>query len=129
MSRRQILSAALMLRFSFNELDAASAIEAAVARAVDGGIRTGDIMTPGATKVGTAGMGDAILANLYDDNPTGIAEQVSYLIEIAVDSIRNTIAEQSRGRAAEVLVSGSEAWLIRDRERPADLFLGEHLLP
>ena len=43
----------------------------------------------------------AILANLYDDNPTGIAEQVSYLIEIAVDSIRNTIAEQSRGRAAE----------------------------
>ena len=60
----QILSAALMLRFSFNELDAASAIEAAVAKAVDGGIRTGDIMTPGATKVGTAAMGDAILANL-----------------------------------------------------------------
>ena len=60
----QILSAALMLRFSFNELEAASAIEAAVAKAVDGGIRTGDIMTPGATKVGTAGMGDAILANL-----------------------------------------------------------------
>ncbi len=60
----QILSAALMLRFSFKELDAASAIEAAVARAVDGGIRTGDIMTPGATKVGTGAMGDAILANL-----------------------------------------------------------------
>lgn len=35
----------------------------------------------------------------------------------------------SRGRAAEVLVSGTEAWLIRDRERPADLFIGEHLLP
>ena len=60
----QILSAALMLRFSFGELEAASAIEAAVAKAVDAGIRTGDIMTPGATKVGTAGMGDAILANL-----------------------------------------------------------------
>ena len=60
----QILSAALMLRFSFKELDAASAIEAAVSKAVDGGIRTGDIMTPGATKVGTAAMGDAILANL-----------------------------------------------------------------
>ena len=60
----QILSAALMLRFSFNELEAASAIEVAVAKAVDGGIRTGDIMTAGATKVGTAGMGDAILANL-----------------------------------------------------------------
>jgi len=35
----------------------------------------------------------------------------------------------SRGRAAEVLVSGSSAWLIRDRERPEDLMRGEHLLP
>ena len=43
---------------------AGDAAEAAVAKAVDAGIRTGDIMTPGATKVGTAGMGDAILANL-----------------------------------------------------------------
>ena len=40
----QILSAALMLRFSFKELAAASAIEAAVSKAVDGGIRTGDIL-------------------------------------------------------------------------------------
>lgn len=35
----------------------------------------------------------------------------------------------TRGRAAEVMVSGSQAWLIRDRELPADLFRGEHLLP
>jgi diaminopimelate decarboxylase len=35
----------------------------------------------------------------------------------------------TRGRAAEVMVSGSQAWLIRDREVPADLFRGEHLLP
>ena len=35
----------------------------------------------------------------------------------------------SRGRAAEVLVSGDKAWLIRDREEAADLFRGEHLLP
>ena len=35
----------------------------------------------------------------------------------------------TRGRAAEVMVSGSEAWLIRNREAPADLFRGEHLLP
>jgi len=35
----------------------------------------------------------------------------------------------SRCRAAEVMVSGSDAWLIRDRERPEDLFRGEHLLP
>jgi diaminopimelate decarboxylase len=35
----------------------------------------------------------------------------------------------SRGRGAEVMVSGAEAWLIRDREPPAELFRGEHLLP
>ncbi len=35
----------------------------------------------------------------------------------------------SRGRAAEVMVSGHEAWLVRDRETPAELFRGEHLLP
>ena len=35
----------------------------------------------------------------------------------------------TRGRAAEVMVSGDVAWLIRDREAPAELFRGEHLLP
>ncbi|MBM3771864.1 MAG: 3-isopropylmalate dehydrogenase [Acidimicrobiia bacterium] len=60
----QILSAALMLRFSFGELEAASAIEAAVARAVDAGIRTADIALPGSRMVRTAEMGDAIVAGL-----------------------------------------------------------------
>ena len=35
----------------------------------------------------------------------------------------------SRGRAAEVMVAGGQAWLIRDREAAAELFRGEHLLP
>ncbi len=35
----------------------------------------------------------------------------------------------TRGRAAEVMVAGDQAWLIRERERPADLFRHEHLLP
>ncbi|MGZ5155553.1 MAG: diaminopimelate decarboxylase [Caldimonas sp.] len=35
----------------------------------------------------------------------------------------------TRGRAAEVMVAGSDAWLVRDRESPADLMRGEHLLP
>ena len=35
----------------------------------------------------------------------------------------------SRGRPAEVLVAGAESWVIRDREQPADLLRGEHLLP
>ena len=35
----------------------------------------------------------------------------------------------SRGRAAEVMVSDNNAWLIRDRETLDQLFAGEHLLP
>jgi len=35
----------------------------------------------------------------------------------------------TRGRAAEVMVSGEQSWLIRDRETPTELFHGEHLLP
>ena len=35
----------------------------------------------------------------------------------------------TRGRAAEVMVSDNQSWLIRDRETPAELFRGEHLLP
>ena len=60
----QILSAALMLRHSFNREDAATAIENAVAKTIEQGVRTGDIATPGTKTVGTAAMGDAIVANL-----------------------------------------------------------------
>jgi len=35
----------------------------------------------------------------------------------------------SRGRPAEVLVSGSEAWLVREREDSKSLFSLERLLP
>ena len=61
----QILSAALMLRHSFGLNDAAAAIEDAVARAIEAGHRTGDIFSPhepGARKIGTREMGDAIAA-------------------------------------------------------------------
>ena len=35
----------------------------------------------------------------------------------------------SRGRAAEVMVAGNQAWLVREREPTAALFKGERLLP
>ncbi len=62
----QILSAAMMLRFSFGELEAAAAIESAVKQVIDDGYRTGDIFTGGAgqQKVGTNAMGDAIVARI-----------------------------------------------------------------
>jgi 3-isopropylmalate dehydrogenase len=62
----QILSAALMLRFSFGQEAAAAAIEKAVRQAIDDGFRTRDIGSegPGIQLVGTAAMGAAVLARL-----------------------------------------------------------------
>jgi 3-isopropylmalate dehydrogenase len=59
----QILSVALMLRFSFGLEAIAAKIEAAVRKAVTSGTRTGDIAFGGAT-VGTVAMADAVIANL-----------------------------------------------------------------
>ena len=62
----QILSAALMLRYSFGEEAAAADLEQAVRRAIDDGFRTRDIGQdgPGTTLVGTAGMGAAVRERL-----------------------------------------------------------------
>jgi 3-isopropylmalate dehydrogenase len=60
----QILSAALMLRFSFREEEAAAAIERAVEAALSAGIRTGDLARPGEPVVDTAQMGFAIKSRL-----------------------------------------------------------------
>ncbi|MGH8023274.1 MAG: 3-isopropylmalate dehydrogenase [Limisphaerales bacterium] len=63
----QILSAALMLRHSFGLQEAAAAIEAAVAKALEAGNRTGDIFNANETevrKIGTRQMGEAIAAAL-----------------------------------------------------------------
>ena len=60
----QVLSAALMLRYTFKEEEAAKAIENACEKVIAQGIRTGEIWQEGCTKVGTTGMGDAIIAAL-----------------------------------------------------------------
>ena len=59
-----ILSVAMMLRYSFGQGEAADAIEQAVGRALDQGLRTADIWSQGTTKVGTVAMGDAVVAAL-----------------------------------------------------------------
>ncbi|MBO7166512.1 MAG: 3-isopropylmalate dehydrogenase [Kiritimatiellae bacterium] len=59
-----ILSIAMMLRYTFGLLEEASAIENAVAKVLNGPLRTGDIATDGTTIVGTKAMGDAVLAAL-----------------------------------------------------------------
>ncbi len=59
-----ILSVAMLLRYSFGELKAAAAIEAAVSAVLDSGLRTGDIALEGESVCGTTDMGDAVLAAL-----------------------------------------------------------------
>ena len=59
-----ILSAAMMLRFSLNQGEAAERIEAAVQKVLAQGLRTGDIWSEGTSKVGTAQMGDAVVKAL-----------------------------------------------------------------
>jgi len=56
-----ILSAAMMLRYSLNEVAAADAIEEAVSKVLDQGLRTADIFSAGMTKVSTAEMGQAVV--------------------------------------------------------------------
>jgi 3-isopropylmalate dehydrogenase len=59
-----ILSAAMMLRFSLNQAEAADRIESAVQQVLARGLRTADIWSEGTTKVGTIEMGDAVVAAL-----------------------------------------------------------------
>ncbi len=59
-----ILSAAMMLRYSFNNEEAAKRVETAVKKVLAQGFRTGDIFETGMKRVGTKEMGDAVLAAL-----------------------------------------------------------------
>jgi 3-isopropylmalate dehydrogenase len=60
----QILSGALMLRFSFGENEAAAAIEQAVESTLASGARTADLARPGEKVLSTELMGRAIIARL-----------------------------------------------------------------
>jgi 3-isopropylmalate dehydrogenase len=59
-----ILSAAMMLRYSLNQPEAAGRIESAVKAVLASGLRTADIHSVGTTLVGTQQMGDAVVAAL-----------------------------------------------------------------
>ncbi len=59
-----ILSAAMMLRITFNMEEEARAVEEAVAKVLAKGYRTGDIMQPGMKQVGTEEMGDLVINEL-----------------------------------------------------------------
>jgi 3-isopropylmalate dehydrogenase len=59
-----VLSFAMMLRYSCDLGEEAALVERAVANALQGGVRTSDIMQPGAARVSTTVMGDTLLREL-----------------------------------------------------------------
>lgn len=59
-----ILSAAMMLRYTFNDLETAERIEAACEKVLDSGVRTADIFEKDCQIVTTSKLGDAIAAAL-----------------------------------------------------------------
>lgn len=62
-----ILSAAMMLRFSFDMPKEADAVENAVSAYLDAGYRTADIMSEGMTLVGCKKCGELIIGNIRKD--------------------------------------------------------------
>lgn len=62
----QILSAAMMLRYDLGRPEAADAIERAVEKVLDKGIRTGDIYSAGCSRVGCKEMGEAVTQALSE---------------------------------------------------------------
>ncbi|MFT4197571.1 MAG: 3-isopropylmalate dehydrogenase, partial [Pseudoxanthomonas sp.] len=59
-----ILSAAMLLRYSFDHAESADAIERAVGEVLDAGLRTADIWSEGTSRVGTREIGEAVVAAL-----------------------------------------------------------------
>ena len=66
-----ILSAAMMLRFSLEQPQAADRIESAVKDVLASGLRTADIHSEGTKRVGTREMGDAVVASLTKKTSKG----------------------------------------------------------
>lgn len=60
-----ILSAAMMLKYSFGLVKESEAIENAVNRVLERGLRTGDMMSAGCTLAGCRAMGDAVCAEIF----------------------------------------------------------------
>ncbi|MQR01095.1 3-isopropylmalate dehydrogenase [Glaciimonas soli] len=59
-----ILSVAMMMRYTFNNIEAADRIENAVKKVLEKGFRTGDIFEPGMQKLSCSGMGNQVVAAL-----------------------------------------------------------------
>jgi len=72
-----ILSAAMMLRYTLQQADAADRIESAVSSVLEAGLRTTDIASAGMRTVGTREMGDAVVAAIRAKTTTTITKTTS----------------------------------------------------
>jgi len=72
-----ILSAAMMLRYTLQQADAADRIESAVSSVLESGLRTTDIASAGMRTVGTREMGDAVVAAIRTTTTTTITKTTS----------------------------------------------------
>ena len=72
-----ILSAAMMLRYSLQQPDAADRIESAVTSVLESGLRTVDIASAGMRTVGTREMGDAVVAAIRTTTTTTMTKTTS----------------------------------------------------
>ena len=72
-----ILSAAMMLRFTLNQAQAAERIDAAVRSVLSAGLRTADIWSEGTQRVGTRAMGDAVVAALAAQTTSSVAKSAT----------------------------------------------------
>ena len=112
-----ILSAAMMLRYSF-DLDAeADAIEKAVKQVLKDGYRTVDIMSEGCTKVGTVEMGDLIVERLQilDEWPHNLGKREQEGSMQARKEPEGEVAQRSmEGGLREHVILGGQ--LIRIKE-------------
>ncbi|NDJ15893.1 3-isopropylmalate dehydrogenase [Myxacorys almedinensis] len=63
----QVLSAAMMLRYTLHQPEAARHIEQAVLKVLDQGYRTGDIMAEGNTLIGCEAMGNVLISALSQE--------------------------------------------------------------
>lgn len=59
-----ILSASMMLKYSFDLHEEAAAIDKSIEKVLDDGFRTGDIMSDGMKKVSCSEMGDLVVSNI-----------------------------------------------------------------
>ena len=91
-----ILSAAMMLRYTLQQPEAADRIESAVGQVLAAGLRTADIWSEGTRKVGTREMGDAVVAAVRRDYQDHENHELNAPIRLAPASPNQTPGDTSR---------------------------------